>query len=281
MIGYVYRIISPSNKQYIGVTTKKDPKARWKEHVRLSHKGIKHRALYYAMNKYGVENMKFEVIKKLPNTTQESLFEAEKYYIKKFDTFKKGYNMTEGGEGTPGLFGELNPFYGHKHTEETKRKLSMAARGHKHTEEWKKKNSELMRKRMTDPNYRKLALESLKASAKARRKKIVCDTDNKAFESVQECSKYYGIDRSSLRQVCNRERATAKGKRFSWYGDNSPYFEDKRTFYQPKKVRCIEKNKTYNSIREASQELNLVEQHISACLHGRQKSTGGLHFEFA
>lgn len=280
MIGYVYRIISPSNKQYIGITTRKNPKTRWREHIKLSSKGIKHRALYYAMNKYGIENMKFEVIEKLQNTTQESLFKAEKYYIKKFNTFKKGYNMTEGGEGTPGLFGELNPFYGHKHTEETKRKISKANKGHKHTEEWKRKNSELIRERMKDPNLRKLISESVKASVKTR-KKVVCDTDDKIFNSVKECSEYYGIDRSSLRMVCNRKRATAKGKRFSWYGDNSPYFEDKRTIYQPKKVRCIEKNKTYNSIREASQDLNLVEQHISACLHGRQKSTGGLHFEFA
>lgn len=280
MIGYVYRIISPSNKQYIGITTRKNPKTRWREHIRLSGKGIKHRALYYAMNKYGAENMKFEIIKKIPNATKESLFKAEKYYIKKFDTFKKGYNMTEGGEGTPGLFGELNAFYGHNHTEETKRKISKANKGHKHTDEWKQRNAELTRERMKDPEHRKLISESVKASIKTR-KMIVCDTDNKVFESVQECSEYYNIDRHSLRSVCNRKRATAKGKRFSWYGDKSPYFEDTRTIYQPKKVRCIENGKTYKSIREASQELGLVEQHISACLHGRQKSTGGLHFEFA
>lgn len=33
MIGYVYRIISPSNKQYIGITTRKNPKIRWREHI--------------------------------------------------------------------------------------------------------------------------------------------------------------------------------------------------------------------------------------------------------
>lgn len=34
--------------------------------------------------------------------------------------------------------GELNPFYGKHHSEDTKEKISKANRGKKRTEEWKK-----------------------------------------------------------------------------------------------------------------------------------------------
>ena len=35
-----------------------------------------------------------------------------------------GYNMTDGGEK---LYGENNPFYGHRHNEKTKEKISKIA----------------------------------------------------------------------------------------------------------------------------------------------------------
>lgn len=57
-----------------------------------------------------------------------------------------GYNMTDGGEK---LYGENNPFYGHRHNEETKEKISKIASlrtgeknpfyNHHHTEETKNK----------------------------------------------------------------------------------------------------------------------------------------------
>lgn len=44
-------------------------------------------------------------------------------------------------------------------------------------------------------------------------------------------------------------------------------------------VRCVELNKTYNSITEASQDTKVKIQHISACLRGLQKTTGKYHWE--
>lgn len=56
--------------------------------------------------------------------------EREIFWIKELKTFIKdpeckGYNMTCGGEA---LFGDNNPFYGKKHTEESKQKMSNAAK---------------------------------------------------------------------------------------------------------------------------------------------------------
>lgn len=50
---------------------------------------------YQALRKYGLEN--FEVII-LELCEEQELDEKEIMYIKKYDTFKKGYNSTEGGQ---------------------------------------------------------------------------------------------------------------------------------------------------------------------------------------
>ncbi len=45
------------------------------------------------------------------------------------------------------------------------------------------------------------------------------------------------------------------------------------------KVFCVEKNKTFETISVAAKELGLHKEAISACINGRAKSSGGLHFE--
>lgn len=53
------------------------------------------------MNKYGVDNFIFEIIEEVPN---KILNEREVYWIKKLNSIiPNGYNMTTGGEGTPGF----------------------------------------------------------------------------------------------------------------------------------------------------------------------------------
>lgn len=73
-----------------------DPFVRWNEHIREAQKErSKNRALYRAINKYGFNSFKFEVIEKTSNPE-----ECEIFYINQFDTYKNGYNETLGGDGT-------------------------------------------------------------------------------------------------------------------------------------------------------------------------------------
>lgn len=74
-----------------------------------------------AFNKYGIENFEYIIIEECENC---NMSEREKYWIKHYDSYNSGYNMTIGGEA---LFGENNPFYGKTHTIETKQKLSLLA----------------------------------------------------------------------------------------------------------------------------------------------------------
>ena len=47
-----------------------------------------------------------------------------------------------------------------------------------------------------------------------------------------------------------------------------------------RKVKCIELNKIYDSLSQASKELNLSHGNISRCCNGKLKTVGGYHFEY-
>lgn len=121
------------------------------EHFRLLriNKHYNH-YLQNAYNKYGEENFTSSIICEYWCITVKELGEYEKYYINLYDSFKNGYNLTEGGDGTSGFWkgrkhstatkekqrsvklGELNPVY-NKHwkaTEEQKIANSQRQKGH-------------------------------------------------------------------------------------------------------------------------------------------------------
>lgn len=94
-MAYIYKITNSINgKIYIGKTYK-TIEQRFKEHFKDS-KRYKNRPLYRAINKYGIESFKIEVIEKT-NTPEE----REKYWIQHFNSYHNGYNATLGGDGKP------------------------------------------------------------------------------------------------------------------------------------------------------------------------------------
>jgi len=114
-------LTSPSGKQYIGLTT--NFKKRMRNHLR-SNSNTK---IYHAINKYGFDNFKKEVLIEVADPNL--LPQLEIFYIKIYNTYKNGYNMTLGGEGT---FGQIPWNKGKKRkpfSEEHKRKLSEATKG--------------------------------------------------------------------------------------------------------------------------------------------------------
>lgn len=91
---YVYKH-TLNGKNYIGFTGLNLEK-RLKKHMNNSKNGIDTH-FYRAIRKYGVEEIKSEVLYET-DSFNEAL-EMERYFISKYDSYKNGYNMTNGGDG--------------------------------------------------------------------------------------------------------------------------------------------------------------------------------------
>ena len=204
-MGCIYKITNIiNNKLYIGYTT-----ATLKERMRR-HKNddINHNTLLgRAIKKYGWENFKYEVV--VYEDDKEKLLELEQYYIKYFNSkMPNGYNMTDGGEK---LYRENNPFYGHRHNEKTKEKISKIASlrtgeknpfyNHHHTEETKNK--------IREKNSKKVAM---------------CTDDYKIikiFNSLKEagdwCIKQHlTVSQTPSSDICKRCKDSKKAFGYKW-----------------------------------------------------------------
>ena len=144
-MGSIYKITNTVNgKSYIGQTRQDAEKTRIPIH--LTGKG--NQILKRAIEKYGKDAFTYEILH--DGIIPEFLGDLEIEAIAKYDTVvPNGYNLTHGGEGgipseetRKKLSGERNHFYGKKHSPETRRKLSEAAKGRVISEETRRKLSE-------------------------------------------------------------------------------------------------------------------------------------------
>lgn len=95
-MGLVYMITSStSGKNYIGFTTKTFFH-RFRTHYTNALAGILDTHFYRAIRKYGIEDFTHQI---LWEGNDNECGEMEKHYIKLYNTYKNGYNMTEGGDG--------------------------------------------------------------------------------------------------------------------------------------------------------------------------------------
>lgn len=275
MKGYVYSITSPSNKVYVGITLT-TPKNRFREHIAFSKRGNSNRKISNAFRKYGPDNLKLSTLEILEHDVKEELYKAlcerEKFHIHNLDTFINGYNCTLGGEGTVGLVGELNQFYGKKHKPETIQRLRELASVRKHTEETKRKISEAGKGRV----HSKESIEKMKQ--RKERKQVICLDTKETFDSITDCSNYFKITRSDIRKVCEGKRITAHGMKFRYVIDSVIQEVQEPENKRIKRIKCVQTNKTYDSITECCADLGVRHQHVSAILRGRQKTTKGYSF---
>lgn len=120
-----------TGKRYIGLT-KKSLKIRKSHHfVQASKDSPFH--FHRGLRKHGGDSFIWEVIGVSPYRKSAEIL--EKLFIQKFDSFKNGYNMTLGGDGSLGV----------KASEETKRKMSVSRKKWKLSEESVKKGAESRR----------------------------------------------------------------------------------------------------------------------------------------
>jgi group I intron endonuclease len=153
MIG-IYKIISPSNKIYIGQSCRIE--ARWNHYTKMDCKSQP--KLYNSFLKYGVENHDFVIVEECQVL---KLNERERYWQEWYNVTKDGLNCTlVSTDSRPGHLsdntkrkisdanrGKSNR-ENYNHSEKTKQKIGLANKGKKttgftgkHTEESKQKMS--------------------------------------------------------------------------------------------------------------------------------------------
>lgn len=226
-----------TNKNYIGQTNEGFFK-RFNRHAGALKKGTHfNKHLQRAFNLYGTDSFIFYVVKKLESP--DEIDEAEKYFIREFNSINNGYNILEGGGG---MSGANHPFFGKKHSEETKRLLSELHKGmrtgplnnfygedhsgekngfygKKHDEETCKKMSEIKKAQIeTNEEYHAKVCEASKkgaaASALVNNRKVICNETGEVFESITEAALRTGAPRTKIPMVCLGKRKHAGG--FSW-----------------------------------------------------------------
>jgi group I intron endonuclease len=219
-MAYLYRITSPSNKQYIGIA--KDVNKRWSVHVAEASSGSK-TAFHKAIRKYGKSAFTREI---LVIGEYEYIKNLEVAAISKFDTRSpNGYNLTDGGDGTVGyshsdqakkLMSEVTKLrmadpsareylrsinIGKKQSDETKNKKSIASR-----KMHQQKPHPMKGKTLSDETKRKIS-ESLIGNSRTKGHKLTDEHKRKVSEAMK------GRDFSD--ETRSKLRAAQLGRRYS------------------------------------------------------------------
>lgn len=161
IFGVIYGLRNKiNNKHYIGQHAGPRPEKRWRQH---NHKKTRCTALKNAIKKYGWDNFDKFVVEYCVGGREELDAMEKKYIIQYNSLAPNGYNLREGGmAGKPCLLvrqrmsiamkgkyvGVSNPFFGKKHSDETRSIMSELRRG---TSPWNKgiKMSDEARLRMS------------------------------------------------------------------------------------------------------------------------------------
>lgn len=95
-MGFIYKIENDINEKiYIGKTLR-SIQIRWSEHKKNAKNNKLDLPLYKAMRKYGIEHFFISIIEECE---ENEIDDREIYWISKYESYKKGYNCTGGGEG--------------------------------------------------------------------------------------------------------------------------------------------------------------------------------------
>lgn len=193
----IYKITNlKNNKIYIGLTTLKSAQCRFTKHVSEAKNSTENRYFLNAINKYGKENFKIEEIDFA--YTIEELKQKEINYIKLLRSTDRniGYNLSEGGDGTPGVL----------KSKETRDKIRQKALGRKVSEKTKEYMSNLYKGKKAHPNtLLNIQKHNLNTSKKIEQYDEKLNLI-KTFNSIGELVKSENVDRSGISQYINSNK---------------------------------------------------------------------------
>ena len=292
-MGYVYKITNTINgKAYIGISVHEPEKRRIKDH--LSGRG--NRVIANAVKKYGKDAFTYEILE--ANVFDEFLPDLEVAYITNHNTIAPdGYNLDSGGSHakpsvetrrkisasqkgkkrkplsiehrrklSKAFKGEKHPFFGKKHSAETRRKMSEAHKnpsaetrrkmseahkgmtGKKHSAETRRKISDANKGKKRSAKTRRKLSESHKGkthSAETRRKiSEISKGRNHSAETRRKLSESHKGKKHSVEHR-RKNSESKRGKKNHNFGKRKPDYAPARVlfFSLPSDMSLTEKRK--------------------------------------
>ena len=277
----VYKLTSPSNKVYIGITSR-SVKQRWNNGIGYK----KCPAMNNAIRKYGWENIKKEIL--LENTTEEEAKSLETLLIKLHRSNESGYgyNLTEGGDGTKGYYP----------SEETRKKRSEALKGRKYPN----------RKRVLSEKERKRLSDSFKGTNNPLARKVICLETLRVYDTMTQAQKETGATKITVCCKHYYKHKSSAGLHWEYYDESisddeyknilqelieeeyenkhhSPSEENRRKTSERSSVPviCVETGVVFKSLEAVCQTYNISKANLCNCCIGKRKTAGGFHWRYA
>lgn len=290
MIGIIYKYTSPVGKIYIGQTTEERRRRKTFLNLNKTYGGIK---IDRAREKYGPEKFSYEVLEKLrfknAEEARDKLDELEEFYIRYYDSYKKGYNMTHGGYTTRGF----------KFSEEQKSEMSKARTGSKlrpRSDEEKAYHSVIMKKHWASKEYRDL------------RAKINADEEHRRKVSLSLSGEKNGMFGKTHTVESRKKMSDSRtGEKNFWFGKTKS--EDYRKkirqasldYHKHHEISDATRQKISDSIKVKIKQFSLDDVFIAEydspsvaasyikvdascivkCCKGKRKTAGGFHWKYS
>lgn len=197
----IYKITNPSGNIYIGAS--RDILKRWSVHYKYCCNVKSQKKLYNSFMKHGIENHIFEIVEE---TEESILFIREVFYIDYYNSFKKGLNLTIGGENPPIQNKPMSDSQkrniglsqkGKIISMETREKMRKARTGLKQSEELVEKRASKLRGRESKLKNRKRPNMSEKLKGKCSGNSIKCRLVNTLTNEILEGNSIAELSRKS------------------------------------------------------------------------------------
>jgi group I intron endonuclease len=261
-MGYIYKITNNiTNKCYIGVTKLNDPIHRWNRHLQSIARGKGCPALRDAINKYGKDNFRFEV---LLICFDDDRFTYEIEYIKKYNSIvPNGYNILHGGICGGG-------FKGHTHSKETILKIKAKLKEMYTNDDFRYFHSQRIKDGLKDVNIR----ERMNASAKWQK-------------ALQEGRVGWGSNSTHKHTQDSKEKISRSLKEYYATNGGNKVTKEKHRETMTRAVgrRVYQKDADgkiialYASMPEASRATGIGLSNIKKCVCGKSKTAGSYIWE--
>lgn len=301
-----------NNKTYIGQTY--SIKNRWYRHKNELLNNKHHNChLQSAWNKYGSENFEFSI---LEYCSIDELNEKETFWIKKYDSFNNGYNLTSGDIGCRG----------YKHTEEEiakmrniylPKKVLQLDSNFNIVNEFESccqasKETGLYKQSLMDCCEKNNHVKSVggfiwiyKEDYNTLEKSYYCNKNIsipklvgqfnskleliKIWNSIYETEKIGGFSSATICQVCNHQRNSYKGYIWSFVDEDGNILDDYD--YSNIKIRCVNKIQQcdtngkilhiYDSLSDACKNTSFDKHYIADVCKGKRNSYKNYIWKYA